>query len=217
MPEGFAYDPPRAPLRVVHADRDIVVVDKPSGLLSVPGRGPDLADSALSRVRADHPAAIDVHRLDLDTSGLLLFALGRAAERELKRQFRERLVEKTYLAWVWGVVADDQGEVDLPLAPDPAEKLRHVVSPTGKPALTRYRVLRREAHTSLVELHPLTGRSHQLRVHLLALGHPILGDRFYADGPALAAAPRLMLHAAALSLLHPYRGAPVTFSSPPDW
>jgi tRNA pseudouridine32 synthase / 23S rRNA pseudouridine746 synthase len=193
----------------------VLVLDKPSGLLSMPGRGPGLEDSALTRARRDHPGAFDVHRLELDTSGLLLIALRRAAERELKRQFREREIEKRYLALVDGRPASSEGEIDLPLGPHPSEPSRHQVDvAAGKQAHTRWRVLRELEGSTLVELTPTTGRSHQLRVHLLAIGHPILGDRFYGSPLVASRAPRLCLHAAFLRFKQPWSGEMVTVERP---
>jgi tRNA pseudouridine32 synthase/23S rRNA pseudouridine746 synthase len=215
---SFVYAPPTGPLVVLHRDRDLLAVHKPSGLLSVPGRGDHLADSLLTRVRAEYPLAQSVHRLDMDTSGVMVFALRRKAERELKRQFRERLVSKIYEARVWGVVTELGGVVDLPLAHDLDDKPKSkVCEATGKPARTRYDLLAHEGQTSRVRLCPETGRSHQLRVHMLALGHPILGDRFYAEGEALQAMDRLALQATSLTVLHPYRGEPVTLSCALDF
>lgn len=215
MTDAFVYDPPRVPwLAVLHVDRDMIVVDKPSGLLSVPGRDPRLHDSVFSRVLAEHPLARDVHRLDLDTSGVFVVALRGKAQRELQRQFRERLVEKVYVARVWGHVREPQGIIDLPLAPDGKEPPTHKVCPTGRQARTRYVVLEQGAETALVRLEPLTGRSHQLRVHMLAIGHPILGDRFYAPEPVRDLAPRLLLHAERLALDHPHRGDRMVFEAP---
>jgi tRNA pseudouridine32 synthase/23S rRNA pseudouridine746 synthase len=210
----WAYAPPPGELPVLHADKDLVVVDKPAGLLSVPGRGPGLEDSAQSRIRAKWPTALPAHRLDLDTSGVLIFALRRKAEAELMRQFRERLVHKVYVARVAGHPREDEGVIDLPLATvEGAPRSR--VDPSGKPARTLFRVMSRDPDgTSLVELRPETGRPHQLRLHLLAVGHPILGDRFYAPPEVVAAAPRLLLHAASVTLLHPYRQEPLTVSAP---
>ena len=203
----FQYRPPTDPwLTIVHRDRDVLVVDKPSGLLSVPGRVH--RDSALSRVLEEVPHAYDVHRLDMDTSGLLMFALRRSAERELKRQFRERLIHKTYKAVVWGRVAQLQGEIDLPLSRVDGPLPRSVVDPdSGRAALTAFEVVAHKADRTVLTLHPKTGRSHQLRVHLSAIGHPIIGDRFYGtDDPQ---ASRLQLHAEQLECRHPYSGEPL--------
>lgn len=180
----------------------------------MPGRGPDKVDSALSRVAARYPAVYAAHRLDMDTSGLLVIALRRKAEAHLHKQFRERTVEKRYVARVAGHPAEDTGRIDFALTVIAGEP-RSRLDPDGRPATTIYRVLSRDDDgTSLVELHPLTGRSHQLRLHLLGLGHPILGDRFYAPPDVVAAAPRLMLHAAELRLDHPFSGVRMTFAAP---
>jgi len=209
----FIYQPPTEPwLTVVHEDRDIVVLDKQAGLLTIPGRVH--TDSVLSRVIGERGQAYAVHRLDMDTSGLLVIALRRKAEREIQRQFRERLVEKHYIAVVWGQLAEDEGEIDLPLRRVPGQPPRSVVDHTeGKTALTRYRVLERTAEATRVELSPQTGRSHQLRVHLHALGHPIVGDRFYGSVPT-GPGDRLHLHAHRLALLHPFSGEALQLDAP---
>lgn len=211
----MAYHPPTDPFLVIlHQDRDILVVDKPSGLLSVPGRDPAHHDSSYARVLSQHPQAQVVHRLDMDTSGVMVFALNKEAERELKRQFRERETSKTYHARVWGT-PPAEGEVDLPLICDwPNRPKQMVCHQQGKPSRTLYRVVNQDNDSALVELTPITGRSHQLRVHMLALGHPICGDRFYAEGEALAAANRLQLHASRLTINHPYSQTPMTFEAP---
>lgn len=217
-PDWVYAPPPGLPVRFV--DRDVVVVDKPSGLLSVPGRSPDLTDSALTRVQAQWPGALATHRLDLDTSGLLVFALRRKAEAELHRQFRERVVRKLYLACVAGVVSADSGWIERPLRVVPGVSPRSVVDlAEGRPASTAYRVLRRETDRSWLALYPSTGRPHQLRVHLLDLGHPILGDRFYAPKPAHEAMPRLALHALDLHFVQPWSQVPMSVlgEAPPEW
>ena len=207
-----AYAPPDGPLRVLHADADILVLDKPAGLLSVPGKGPELADCLVTRAQAEHPAALLVHRLDRDTSGVIVLGLTRAAQRDLGLQFETRRVKKVYVARVWGRVAEASGEVNLPLAVDwPNRPLQHV-TPDGRPAQTTWRVVRHEGDTTRLRLMPRTGRSHQLRVHMQAIGHPILGDPFYATGPARDF-PRLMLHAESLRLRHPATGVTLTFSA----
>jgi tRNA pseudouridine32 synthase/23S rRNA pseudouridine746 synthase len=210
----FIYNPPTDPLVIVHADRDMVVVDKPPGLLSVPGRFEP--DCALSRVAAEHGTVYAVHRLDMDTSGLLILALRRKAEAALHAQFRERTVEKSYLAIVHGEVKADDGLIDLPLLRQGGRPPLSVVDhDQGKPARTRYRVLDRGHGRSRLHLVPETGRTHQLRVHLLSLGHPIVGDTFYAtDVPGTADEPRMLLHAATLSFAHPYSGEPVELEAP---
>lgn len=200
------YDPPDVPLSVLHEDAHVLLVDKPAGLLSVPGKGPELADCLLSRVQVAFPDALLVHRLDRDTSGVMIFALTPHAQRHLGLQFEKRMTKKTYVARVWGVPADKTGTVDLPLIVDWPNRPRQMVChDTGKPAQTDWRVIKAESDTARVRLHPRTGRSHQLRVHMLALGHPILGDPFYAEGPARDY-PRLMLHSEELRFNHPQGG-----------
>lgn len=212
MRAEFTYAPPDAPLDVVHQDADLLVLNKPSGLLSVPGKAAAHADCLESRAKAAFPEALLVHRLDMDTSGLMIFALNKAAQRHLGLQFERRHLAKTYEALVWGQPGDE-GEVDLPLIVDwPNRPLQMVDTARGKPAHTGWQVLARKADHARVKLMPTTGRSHQLRVHMLALGHPILGDRFYAKGDAFAAAPRLCLHAKELEIYHPTGGARVAFS-----
>ncbi|MDH3264260.1 MAG: RluA family pseudouridine synthase [Paracoccaceae bacterium] len=209
-----AYTPPDTPLEVIHRDHELLVVMKPSGLLSVPGKGEHLADCLLFRIQAAFPEALLVHRLDRDTSGVMVFALTPAAQRHLGLQFERRHVRKTYVARVWGHVQDDTGTVDLPLAVDwpnrPRQKVDHE---QGRAAQTDWRVVRREADgTTRLRLYPHTGRSHQLRVHMATLGHPILGDALYAEGAARDF-PRLMLHAESLRLRHPDGGKGMTFSA----
>ncbi|HBR42211.1 MAG TPA: RNA pseudouridine synthase, partial [Sulfitobacter pontiacus] len=188
------YNPPQDPLVVLHEDAEVLLVDKPAGLLSVPGKGPHLADCLIARVQDAFPDALLVHRLDRDTSGVMIFALTPHAQRHLGLQFEKRMTRKTYVARVWGVPQEKTGTIDLPLIVDWPNRPRQMVChETGKPAQTDWRVLKDEGDTARVRLSPKTGRSHQLRVHMLSLGHPILGDPFYATGPALAY-PRLMLH-----------------------
>jgi len=207
------YSPPDTPLSILHQDHEILIVDKPSGLLSVPGRGEHLADCLLSRVQAAFPEALLVHRLDRDTSGVMVFALTAHAQRHLGLQFEKRQVKKTYVARVWGRVADKTGTVDLPLIVDWPNRPRQKVDfDQGKPALTDWRVAKYEDNVTRVRLYPKTGRSHQLRVHMREIGHPILGDPFYAEGEARNA-PRLMLHAESLRLRHPDGGVGMNFSA----
>lgn len=206
------YTPPETPLDVIHADHELLVVNKPHGLLSVPGKGAHLADCLLSRLQEAFPTALLVHRLDRDTSGLMVFALTPHAQRHLGLQFEKRQVKKAYVARLWGHLEPRTGTVDLPLIVDwPNRPRQKVCHETGRPAQTDWKVLRHEdGHdadgTTRVRFFPRTGRSHQLRVHALALGHPILGDPFYAEGPARAF-PRLMLHSEELRLRHPDGGA----------
>lgn len=211
MTEITPYDPPMDPLVVLHEDSDIVVVDKPSGLLSVPGRGDHLADCLLTRVQAAFPTALLVHRLDRDTSGVMVFGLTPHAQRNLSKQFEERKTKKTYVARVWGQVAEKTGTVDLPLIVDWPNRPRQMVDhENGKPALTDWRVLKVKGNETRVRLTPKTGRSHQLRVHMLALGHVILGDPLYAEGEARDF-ERLMLHSEELRINHPESGKGMSF------
>ncbi len=210
----FTYAPPMGPLDVVHLDADILVLNKPSGLLSVPGKAVEHSDCLEARAKAAFPEALLVHRLDMDTSGLMIFAMNKPAQRHLGLQFERRHTAKTYEALVWGQ-PEDAGEVDLPLIVDwPNRPLQMVDHARGKKAHTAWEVTAREASCARLRLRPTTGRSHQLRVHMLAIGHPILGDRFYAKGPALLAAPRLCLHALGLEIYHPDGGARVSFCAP---
>jgi tRNA pseudouridine32 synthase/23S rRNA pseudouridine746 synthase len=200
---------PSGALLIVHADDSLVVVDKPAGLLSVPGRGADKADNACARVQAEFADALTVHRLDMATSGLLLFARGASMQRQLSALFEAREVIKHYEALVSGRVEQDHDEIDLPLAADWPQRPRQIVDHVrGKPSLTRYHVLQRDAqgHTTRLLLQPLTGRSHQLRVHLQAIGHPIVGDALYAPPEMAAHHDRLMLHATRLEFRHPLTG-----------
>ncbi|UWR06780.1 MULTISPECIES: RluA family pseudouridine synthase [Ruegeria] len=211
------YDPPKTPLDVLHEDAQVIVVNKPAGLLSVPGRGEHLADCLLARVQAAFPQALLVHRLDRDTSGVMIFAQTPHAQRYLGQQFENRQTRKTYVARVWGRVEPKTGTVDLPLIVDWPNRPRQMVChETGKPAVTDWRVVRYDGDTTRVRLFPKTGRSHQLRVHMQALGHPILGDPFYAEGPARDFA-RLMLHSEELRVKHPEDGISMKFRALPDF
>ena len=201
------YNPPQDPLVILHEDAEVLLVDKPSGLLSVPGKGEHLADCLITRVQAIFPQALLVHRLDRDTSGVMIFALTPHAQRHLGLQFEKRMTRKTYVARVWGVPAEKSGSVDLPLIVDWPNRPRQMVChETGKPAQTDWKMVKNDGETARLRLLPKTGRSHQLRVHMLALGHPILGDPFYATGPARDF-PRLMLHSEELRFNHPQGGA----------
>jgi tRNA pseudouridine32 synthase / 23S rRNA pseudouridine746 synthase len=199
---------------IVCVDDSFIIINKPSGMLSVPGRGPGKQDCAASRVQQAFTDALVVHRLDMETSGLMLFARGIDAQRALSRSFETRDVEKRYVAVVDGLMQDDTGEIDLPLICDWPNRPRQIVDHViGKPSLTRYRVLARDdiAKTTRIELSPVTGRSHQLRVHLASIGHCILGDSLYATPVALAASTRLLLHATFLRLAHPISNERISF------
>ncbi|MCL3881851.1 RluA family pseudouridine synthase [Marivita sp. GX14005] len=208
------YDPPQTPLVVLHEDHEVLIVDKPAGLLSVPGKGAALADCLMARVQAAYPQALLVHRLDRDTSGVMVFALTPHAQRHLGLQFEKRQTRKIYLARVAGRIELKTGTVDLPLIVDwPNRPLQKVDHDAGKEAITDWRVLKRSDDESRVQLFPKTGRSHQLRVHMLASGHPILGDPLYAPETA-ARYSRMMLHAQELRFRHPDGGKGVRFRSP---
>ena len=202
--------------RIHFSDDAIVVAEKASGLLSVPGRGPDRQDCLSARVQAQFADALIVHRLDMETSGLMLFARGIESQRVLSRAFETREVGKRYVAVVAGLIDEDEGSIDLPLICDWPNRPRQMVDhELGKPSLTRYRVLSRDAtmHTTCVSLMPVTGRSHQLRVHMAALRHPMLGDSLYAPPGVQALSPRLLLHATELRFAHPVTGQALTFAS----
>ena len=210
----FVYAPPASDLDILHEDHELVFVNKPAGLLSVPGKGADLADCLIARLRLAFPEILLVHRLDLDTSGVMVFARTPHAQRHLGLQFEKRQTRKTYVARVQGQVAGRAGRVDLPLIVDWENRPRQMVChATGRPAQTDWALIRHEDDASRLRLHPVTGRSHQLRVHMLALGHPILGDPLYATGAALDH-PRMMLHAQSLRLRHPDGGRGVTITTP---
>ena len=209
------YAPPLTPyLQIIYQDDDIIVLDKPSGLLSVPGKAPEHADSLQTRVQRVFPNASVVHRLDMATSGIMLMAMHKTSHRHLSRQFELRQTEKAYQAIVFGRLSLESGEVDLPLICDWPNRPKQIVDlQRGKQALTRWQVVSQEDNTSRVDLFPVTGRSHQLRVHMLSLGHPIIGDRLYAHKSALALATRLNLHAKMLRFTHPGTETLQTFHS----
>lgn len=191
-----------------------MVIEKPAGLLTVPGKHAHLSDCLESRARAVHSGARIVHRLDMDTSGLIVLGLTADAHRALSRQFEMRQVTKMYRARVFGTVAGEGGVIDWPLRCDwPNRPLQMVDAELGRPALTAWQAVGRSDCFTDVLLFPKTGRSHQLRVHMAALGHPILGDRFYAHEAALAASDRLCLHAAELGFAHPATGKALWFES----
>lgn len=209
--------PPDTGIPVIFADASLIVANKPPGLLSVPGRGPERADCLVSRLQRDYPDALTVHRLDMSTSGLIVLARGEEMHRQLSKLFRDRQVDKRYIAVVAGLVEPDSGEIDLPLIVDWPNRPRQMVDHSiGKPSLTRFRVLKRDPknQTTRIELEPWTGRSHQLRVHMASLGHPILGDELYGDE---LSAPRLLLHAQTLAFPHPLTGETARFRADPEF
>jgi tRNA pseudouridine32 synthase/23S rRNA pseudouridine746 synthase len=204
--------------RLWHEDEHLLVVDKPAGVLAVPGRGADKQDCLGARVAERWPDACVVHRLDMATSGLMVFARGATAQRRLNDAFARRLVDKRYVAVVHGLLAADEGDIDAPLAADWPNRPRQRIDPEhGRASLTRWRVLARDAaaRRTRVELRPVSGRAHQLRVHMQALGHPIVGDALYGDDAAHE--PRLLLHAMHLAFAHPHDGRACEFASPPPF
>jgi len=205
---------------IIYEDDAILVVNKPSGLLTVPGRGPEKQDCLIKRLLKPYPNARIVHRLDQPTSGLVIIALSHAAQKAMGHRFEKREIEKSYVAVVYGLISETAGEVELPLICDWPNRPRQIVDTVnGKSALTRYKVLNydTEKQYTRVALFPFTGRSHQLRVHMQALGHEILGDQLYAEGPALEASSRLLLHASHLKFLHPISEQSLEFHSPPPF
>ena len=205
-------------LTILLEDEHILVVDKPAEMLSVPGRGPDNQDSIASRAAGRYPEIHVVHRLDCSTSGVLLLAKTKLAQAELNRQFRDRETDKEYIAVGYGECPTDAGEIDFPLITDWPNRPRQMICyEHGKPSLTRYEVLYRDQGRVRLRLIPITGRSHQLRVHCLAIGLPLLGDNLYAPPEVLAMSPRLLLHARQLSFRHPISGETVQMMSEPPF
>lgn len=199
-------------VEITYNDKAFVAINKPTGLLSVPGRGADKQDCLYHRVQEEFPDALMVHRLDMDTSGLVLFARSPEAQRNLSMQFEKREISKTYVAVVEGIIEQDEGMIDYPMRKDMEQRLppKHLVDCVrGKKALTEWRVLQRGETTTRMALFPQTGRSHQLRVHMESIGHPIIGDPIYGHP-----AERLMLHAQTLEFRHPVTGEPIQLECP---
>lgn len=208
--------PSSTSLTVIHLDDRLLVIDKPVGLLSVPGIGPEKVDSVATRAAAQYPGARIVHRLDYDTSGVLLLARDAEAHRELSRQFHDREVTKKYIAIVDGVMKDDSGRIDLPMRKDmdPRNAPRQVIDHAeGRSAITDWWVIERLTDRTRLLLKPVTGRSHQLRLHLKTIGHPILGDDLYSPARVVELAERLMLHAESLTIVHPTTASLMTVES----
>jgi tRNA pseudouridine32 synthase/23S rRNA pseudouridine746 synthase len=205
MPRPFSYNPPTdPPISIIHRDDDILVLDKPSGLLTVAGNHPHLSDCLEIRAQHEYPAARIIHRLDKDTSGVILLGMTAKSHADLSLQFEKRQTKKTYVARVWGRMAEKKGRVDQPIAVDWPNRPMQCIDPVhGREAITEWEVLGHEGDFTRVQLKPLTGRSHQLRIHLNHLGHPIVGDNLYAHERALAAGMRLELHAQVLEFTHP--------------
>ncbi|WP_323816171.1 RluA family pseudouridine synthase [Cellvibrio sp. NN19] len=213
----FILPPCAGQIQVLVEDPDFLLIDKPTRLLSVPGRHPQNRDSVISRLEADYPGVSIVHRLDFDTSGVMVIPRNKAALSHISKQFQARTVSKHYTAVVAGLMDKDEGVINLPIASDDGPKYK-ICAATGKPSITEYRVMARDEvnATTRVFLHPITGRSHQLRLHLQAMEHPILGCEFYA-GEFAKAADRLLLHATDLAFVHPVTGAMVFIESKPDF
>ncbi|MDH5204220.1 MAG: RluA family pseudouridine synthase [Hylemonella sp.] len=225
MPVNPASDPGARAIAVLHADESLLVLDKPAGLLSVPGRGPDKQDCLSARVQGRFADAQIVHRLDMATSGLLLMARGAQIQRSLSQAFARREVAKRYIAVVDGrvdVPANSWHDIDLPILADWERRPLRIIDAQGQPSLTRWRLLAHETDAlggpcSRLELEPVTGRTHQLRVHLQALGHPILGDALYAPPAVQIRSDRLLLHACTLTFEHPGTGKALNFRSEPSF
>jgi len=213
--------PGLADITLLYQDDALLVLNKPAGLLSVPGRGAEKQDCLSARVQAHFADALVVHRLDMATSGLLLMARSADTQRAINHLFANGMIEKRYVAQVAGLLEPDAmwRTIDLPIAVDWPRRPLRVIHVDGKASQTRWRCVKQDAQrqSSRLELEPLTGRSHQLRVHMQALGHPILGDALYAAAQVQAMAPRLLLHACALSLRHPHSGTPMHWECPPDF
>lgn len=214
-----SYNPPIfTALDILYVDEHIIAVNKPSGLLSVPGRGEYKSDCMLSRVQLTYPDALVVHRLDMPTSGIILFALNKVMQSELSRLFSDRKIKKEYTARVAGELVEDSGVIDEPLITDwprrPRQKIDYV---HGKPAITHYTLISTDRINSLVKLEPVTGRSHQLRVHMESISHPILGDDFYGTEESRTASPRLLLHASRLCFHHPITQQKIDIQCPAEF
>ncbi|MDA9277925.1 RluA family pseudouridine synthase [Amylibacter sp.] len=211
----FVYEPPKNPLDILYIDEDVLVVNKPSGLLTVPGKELKHHDSLELRIKIEYPNSFLVHRLDMDTSGVIIFALSKSTQRSLNLQFEKRIVKKLYEARVFGNIKEDNGFIDLPLIVDwPNRPLQKIDAKEGKSALTHWQVLDREGDVTRVALMPETGRTHQLRVHMMSIGHTILGDRFYGNVAEINLANELQLHAKDLMIIHPKNGKKITFKAP---
>ena len=219
MSTDFIYNPPQDPfLDILYDDEDFIVVNKPSGLLSVPGKKIEHVDSILHRVRASAPEAQAVHRLDMSTSGVMVVAKNKITTGIIGKQFQDRKTDKIYYAYVGGILEQEEGVVNLPLCVDWNNRpLQHVDFENGREAITHYIKLWNDDKKTLVRLHPYTGRSHQLRVHMKELWHPILGDHLYATPEIRAMAPNLYLHAGYLSFFHPRTNEKLEFRAPPPF
>jgi tRNA pseudouridine32 synthase/23S rRNA pseudouridine746 synthase len=198
---------------ILYEDDDIIIVNKPSGLLSVPGKRDEHKHCALSHLHLSHPDALIVHRLDMDTSGILLLARNKPSHRNLSIQFQERRINKVYYAHCAGVLEKPSGAINLPMRCDWERRPRQIIDfVSGRSAQTEWQLVKQMGDYFSVNLHPVTGRSHQLRLHMKSLGHPILGDNFYSDANSYLMAPRLLLHAQELSFHHPTINKKITIT-----
>lgn len=205
-------------IRIIYQDEDLLLVRKPHLLLSIPGRHPLNKDCLITRLQQEFPSASIVHRLDLDTSGIMVVPLNKPTHAHISRQFQERKVHKSYIAVVYGLVEDDSGKIDLPIVTDWENRpLQMICHERGKNALTHFDVIERDKDRTRMLLKPVTGRSHQLRIHMRELGHPILGCDMYAHPEALAMSPRMLLHATTLAFEHPSTGEWLSGECPPDF
>jgi len=213
----FILPPCDGEIEILREEQDFLLINKPTRLLSVPGRHPQNRDSVISRLEVDYPGCSIVHRLDFDTSGVMVIPRNKPALSHISKQFQARTVSKHYTAVVAGLMAQDEGVIDLPIASAEGPKYK-ICHETGKPSITEYKVIGhdQQARTTRVFLHPITGRSHQLRLHLQAIGHPILGCEFYG-GEFAKEADRLLLHATDLRFVHPVTGVEVFVESAPDF
>lgn len=210
------YNPPLKPLlNVIYADDDILILNKPSGLLSVPGRKPEHKDSLQTRAQQKHPSATTVHRLDMETSGIMVMALNKSSHKFISLQFEKRLIKKSYLARVYGNPKTNSGTIDAPLICDWPNRPKQIIDyDNGKKAITHWKKIKTETHTCLLQLYPITGRSHQLRVHLKHIGLPIVGDRLYAPPAALNYSNQLQLHSQEITMKHPKSQQIISFDTP---
>jgi len=214
------YNPPNTEIEVIYIDSDVIAVNKPAGLLSVPGRGADKQDCLLTRLQQQYPEALTVHRLDMPTSGIILFARSTNCHKQLSIQFQERKVSKTYIAIVEGIVQQQQGEINAPLITDwPNRPKQKIDVENGKPSLTRYKVISQNTvdNNTRLSLTPVTGRSHQLRVHMLSIGHIIVGDMLYTNENHPTVNTRLMLHANKISFEQPGSNKCINLECPPEF
>lgn len=219
MFNSLPYQPPlHTGLDILFEDKDLIVLNKPSGLLSVPGRGIDKMDCMLNRLQLEHPTALTVHRLDMPTSGIMLFALNKNIQKLLSILFEQRNIQKQYIARVFGRVNEQSGIINQPLITDwPNRPKQKIDYKTGKPSITKFHRLSTDSNSSIIQLQPVTGRSHQLRVHMSSLGHPILGDELYGIYQSRTASNRLLLHADKISFIHPITNNIIEITSKADF